>query len=144
MTGITHGTAENVTVNVTVTPTSGTATGDVSLIAKFADGTTQGLDQFTLNSSGKIVSATTNSLPGGTAYTVTAHYAGDGTNAPSDSSPVTVTVAKESSQTFIVIPTATSGNVTSVTYGDNYIIRMYVADKNAVASPTGRPARPHL
>ena len=72
-TGITHGTGENVAVNITVTPTS--ATGSVSLIAKLADGTTQGLDQFTL-ASGKVVNGTTSSLPGGT-YTVTAHYAGE-------------------------------------------------------------------
>jgi Pro-kumamolisin, activation domain/Bacterial Ig-like domain (group 3) len=144
-TGITHGTAENVTVNVTVTPTSGTAAGDVSLIAKFANGTTQGLDEFTL-ASGKVVNATTNSLPGGTAYTVTAHYAGDGTNAPSDSAPVTVTVGTESSQTFIVIPTFNSsgglvnGNATSVQYGSNYMIQMYVTDKNGVARATGPPS----
>ncbi len=61
-TGITHGSGENVAVNVTVTPTTGTASGDVALIAQFADGSTQGLDQFTLNSSGKVVSAATNSL----------------------------------------------------------------------------------
>ena len=86
-TGITHGTGENVTVNITVTPTSGTASGDVALIATFTGGTTQGLDQFTLGANGG-VSGTTKSLPGGTNYTVTAHYAGDGTNAPSDSTPV--------------------------------------------------------
>ncbi len=143
-TGITHGSAENVSVNVTVTPTSGTATGDVSLVAQFSDGTTQGLDGFTL-ASGKIANATTSSLPGGSNYQVYAHYAGDGTNAPSDSSPVSVTVAKESSQTFIVIPSfdsngnQTSGNTNTVTYGSNYIIRMYVANSKAAASPTGPP-----
>jgi Pro-kumamolisin, activation domain/Bacterial Ig-like domain (group 3) len=148
-TGITHGTGEDVTVNVTVTPTTGTATGDVSLIATLAGpngSTTQGLNQFTLDSSGKVVNATTNSLPGGTAYQVYAHYAGDGTNAPSDSAPVIVSVAKETSQTFVVVPTfdangnQTSGNATSVAYGSNYIIQMYVTDKNAVASATGPPA----
>jgi subtilase family serine protease len=148
-TGITHGTAENVTVNITVTPKTGTATGDVSLIATIAGpngATTQGLEQFTLNSSGQVVNATTNSLPGGTSYQVYAHYAGDGTNAPSDSSPVTVTVGKEISQTFIVVPTfdssgnQTNGNATSVPYGSNYYIRMYATDKNAVASPVDPPA----
>jgi Pro-kumamolisin, activation domain/Bacterial Ig-like domain (group 3) len=148
-TGITHGTAENVTVNVTVTPTSGTASGNVSLIATLSGpsgSTAQGLDQFTLNSSGQVVNATTNSLPGGGSYQVYAHYAGDGTNAPSDSAPVTVTVGKESSQTFIVVPTFDSngnqvnGNATSVPYGSNYFIRMYVTDKNGVASATGPPA----
>jgi hypothetical protein len=148
-TGITHGTAENVTVNITVSPKSGAATGDVSLIATISGpngATTQGLDQFTLNSSGQVVNATTNSLPGGTSYQVYAHYAGDGTNAPSDSTPVTVTVGEESSQTFIVVPTfdssgnQTNGNATSVSYGSNYFIRMYVTDKNAVGSSTGPPA----
>jgi len=147
-TGITHGTAENVTVNITVTPTTGTATGDVSLIATIAGpngATTQGLDLFTLNSSGKVVNATTNSLAGGTSYRVHAHYAGDGTNAPSDSAPVTVTVGNESSQTFIVVPTYNangnliSGNAIKVTYGSLYLVSMYVTDKNAVASTSGPP-----
>ena len=129
-TGTTHGAGENVPVTITVTPKSGTATGDASLIAKFSDGTTQGLDQFTLSSG--TVSGTTNSLPGGMNYQVYAHYAGDGTNAPSDSAAVTVSVGKESSQTFIVVPTFDSsgnqlaGNATAVPYGSNYIIRTYV------------------
>lgn len=146
-TGITHGTAENVTVNINVTPTSGTATGNVSLIATLAGpngATTQGIDQFTL-ASGKVTNAKTNSLPGGTNYQVYAHYSGDGTNAPSDSAPVTVTVGKESSQAFIVIPTydsngnPTSGNATSITYGSFYILTLYATDQHAVASTTGPP-----
>jgi hypothetical protein len=142
-TGITHGTGENVTVNIAVAPTS--ATGDVSLIAKFAGGTTLGLDQFTLGANGGFT-GTTKSLPGGTSYTVTAHYAGDGTNAPSDSAGVAVTVAPETSQTFMVIPTfdqtgnETNGNATSAPFGSNYYIRMYVTDKNAVPSTTGPPS----
>ena len=145
-TGITHGTAENVTVGITVKANAGTGvpTGDVSLIATFSDGTTHGLDHFTLTN-GAVTGANTQSLSGGT-YTVSAHYAGDGTNAPSDSSAVQVTVGPESSQTFIVIPTFNSqgnllnGNATSVTYGAHYIIRMYVTDKNGVASTSGPPS----
>ncbi len=147
-TGITHGTTENVTVGITVKPNIGTGVpaGDVSLIATPIppDGTTRGLDQFTLMN-GTISGLQTKSLPGGT-YSVSAHYAGDGTNAPSDSSAVQVTVGKENSQTFIVVPSFDSqgnllnGNATSVTYGSNYIIRMYVADKNAVAGTTGPPS----
>ncbi len=146
-TGITHGTAENVNVGITVKPTTGTGVpaGDVSLIATPIppDGTTRGLDQFTL-ANGAVTGAKTQSLPGGT-YTVSAHYAGDGTNAPSDSTPSQVTVGKESSQTFLVIPSFDSqgnllnGNATSVVYGSRYIIRMYVTDKNGVASTTGPP-----
>jgi hypothetical protein len=144
-TGITHGTNEKVAVNITVSPNSGTATGDVSLIATFADGTTQGLDQFTLGANGSL-SGTTNSLPGGTNYSVTAHYAGDGTNAPSDSNAVALTVSPETSQTFIVVPTfdnkgnLLNGNATSVPYGSNYFIRMYVTNSAAVATTTGAPS----
>ena len=147
-TGITHGTGENVTVNITVTPTSGTATGDVSLIATLQGpngATTQGLDQFTLDSTGKVTNATTKNLPGGTNYTVTAHYSGDGTNAPSDSQPVTVSVGQESSQTFIVIPSfdlngnLLNGNASSVPYGSRFIVRMYVTDKSGTPNPAGAP-----
>ena len=146
-TGVNHGINENVTVGITVKPNTGTGVpgGDVSLIATPIppDGTTRGLDQFTL-ANGAISGVKTQSLPGGT-YNVSAHYAGDGTNAPSDSASVQVTVAKESSQTFIVVPTFDSqgnllnGNATSVTYGSRYLIRMYVTDKNGVASTTGPP-----
>src|SRR5437588_9250220 len=145
-TGITHGTGENVAVGINVKPNAGTAVpaGDVSLIATFPDGTTQGFDHFALVS-GTVSGANTHSLPGGT-YNVSAHYAGDGTNAPSDSAPVSVTVGQEGSQTFIVVPSFDSqgnplnGNATSVTYGSRYIIRMYVTDKNGVASATGPPS----
>jgi len=147
-TGITHGTGENVTVGISVTPNAGTGipSGDVSLIATPipASGTTQGLDHFTLTN-GAVNGAKTQSLPGGT-YNVSAHYAGDGTNAPSDSTAVQVTVGKESSEAFVVIPTFDSsgnlvnGNASSTVYGSSYIIRMYVTDKNGVASPTGPPS----
>jgi subtilase family serine protease len=148
-TGIKHGSAENVSVNVTVTANTGTGTptGDVSLIASFVGppATTQGLDHFTLSSTGAVTNATTQSLPGGI-YNVTAHYAGDGINAPSDSTPVQVTVSQENSQTFIVVPTfdstgnLVSGNANSVTYGSNYIIRMYTTNSTAAPNPSGPPA----
>jgi hypothetical protein len=149
-TGIKHGSSENVSVNVTVTPNTGTATptGDVSLIATFAGppATTQGLDHFTLSSTGSVTNATTQSLPGGT-YNVTAHYAGDGINAPSDSSAVPVTVASENSQTFIVVPTfdsvggkLTNSNATSFVYGTPYSLQIYVTNARASVSPTGTPS----
>ena len=145
-TGITHGQTENVSVTVSVKPSSGTGvpSGDVALLATLADGSSLGLDQFTL-ANGAITSAKTQNLPGGT-YKIYAHYTGDGTNAPSDSSSVQVTVGKESSQTFIVVPTFDSqgkqltGNATSIPYGSNYIIRMYVTNASATASATGPPA----
>ena len=145
-TGITHGTTESVTVNIAVKANSGTGvpTGDVSLIATFSNGTTQAFDHFTL-ANGAVTAAATHSLPGGT-YNVTAHYAGDGPNASSDSAAVPVTVNQEPSQTFIVVPTFDSngnlinGNAASVTYGSNYIIRMYVTNGSATGSAAGPPS----
>jgi subtilase family serine protease len=66
-TSIPHGSNENVSVNITVTPKNGTATGDVSLIATLTGPngtTTHGLAQYTLGVNG-IFSGTTESLPGG-------------------------------------------------------------------------------
>jgi hypothetical protein len=86
-TTITHGQAVN--VDITVKPQSGTGTpsGDVSLLSNYSS---HPATIFTL--SGGVVSKPTNLLPGGT-YTVTAHYAGDGTYASSNSDafgPITV------------------------------------------------------
>jgi hypothetical protein len=98
-TTITHGASVN--VHVSVTPT--TATGDVSLrngdLAQSGSGF---IDGFTL-SGGSVVSAT-NSLPGGT-YHVVAHYAGDKILAPSEStSPgVAVTVNPEPSNVALQV-----------------------------------------
>ena len=138
-TGISHGTTE--TVNVSVKPTSGVAAGDVSLIASFVDGTSQGVDGFTL-SNGLITNGTTQRLPGGT-YNVAAHYAGDGTNAPSDSSAVSVTVTPETSQAFANLASLDiNGNPVSftasnVTYGSGYaIFRVDIGDANASVSPS--------
>ena len=143
-TGIAHG-AENVTATIGVTPSSGTASGTVSLIAKMADGTTLGAGQFTLGANGSVTGTALN-LPGGTNYQVHAHYSGDGTNAPSDSRSVTVSVSQESSKTFIVVPTfdaisgnQTNANATSVMYGTPYIIRMYVTNSAGASTPTGAP-----
>jgi Pro-kumamolisin, activation domain/Bacterial Ig-like domain (group 3) len=144
-TGITHGQAENVTLTIGVKQTSGTGvpTGDVSLLATLPAGTS-GLDQFTL-SNGSVNGLKTQALPGGT-YNVYAHYAGDGTNAPSDSAPVQVVVGKENSQTFIVVPLydaqtgkLISGNATSVPYGSPFRIRIYVTNSSSVASASGPP-----
>ena len=148
-TGITHGTNENVSVTVNVKPNTGTgvASGDVALLATLADGSTLGVDQFTL-ANGAVSAVKTQNLPGGT-YNVYAHYTGDGTNAPSDSTAVQVTVGKEASQVFIVVPmfdpqtgTLLNGNATSVQYGSPYIIRIYVANSAAVGSNTGSPSSP--
>jgi subtilase family serine protease len=109
-TGITAG--QSVNVNITVTPS--TASGDVSLVSNAATG--DGVDGFTLGSGGK-VSSTTTQLTGGT-YQVTARYGGDGTFAPSVSTPVTVTVGKASSATTAsVLVSLGGGNFANFTSG---------------------------
>ena len=142
-TGITHGADENVAVAINVKANTGTGapSGDVSLIATTNNGT-EGLVQFTLDANGT-VSATTQSLPGGS-YTVSAHYAGDGINAPGDSNSVSVTVGTEPSKTFADLLTYDiNGNLTNftasnATYGSGYaIFRVDVGEAAASVSPGG-------
>ena len=90
---IPHGTAVNATIAVSPTSGGGTPTGQVSLLTS----ANQGVTNFTLSNG--TVSSPTSVLPGGS-YTVTAHYAGDGTFGASDSTPpVAVTVLPEPSVT---------------------------------------------
>ncbi len=139
-TGITHGSA--VTVNITVTKnggTGGTPTGDVSLIASL-NGSSVGVDGFTLASGA--VASTTHLLPGGTSYTVIAHYAGDKTYAPSDSAAVTMTVGPENSTTTAsaLIFDSTGQNLipfTSTTYGNFIYLRADVAGVSGNGTPSG-------
>jgi hypothetical protein len=92
----THG--SSVAVNMTVTSADGTPTGNVSL-HNTADLDFGGVF-FTLSNGS--VSSTTKDLPGGT-YGVVAYYAGDGTFAPSESQPVSVTISAEQSKTALSI-----------------------------------------
>jgi subtilase family serine protease len=145
-TTITHGTA--VTVNITVAPSSGTGTptGDVSLVAATGPSvsTQTGVDFFTLNG-GTVAGASTTELPGGS-YTVSARYAGDGTFAPSDSSPgIAVTVSPESSTTTLSEFTQDSnGNITalangtSLPFGSLVFVRADVFGKSGAGVPTGQ------
>jgi hypothetical protein len=127
---ITHG--SNASFTVTVTGSGGTPAGQVSLIATPAGAPQTGIGPFTLTSGTKTF--TTNMLPGGTAYNVVAHYSGDGTFAQSDSAPVTVTVSKESSKTFVSLVTfdstgaLVSSNATSAAYGSPYVMRIDVTN----------------
>ena len=74
-------------------------------------------------------------LPGGS-YNVTAHYAGNGTFAASDSTPgIPVTVGKESSLTEVRLVTFSATappvyNVTTVPYGSPYVLRMDVTNSS--------------
>jgi hypothetical protein len=136
---VTHGAA--VPYQISVGPA--TASGEASLVAT-PTGNTTGIGPFTL--SGGAVSGTTTQLPGGTSYNVVAHYEGNGTDAPSDSSPVSVTVAAEPSKVFITVPTfdpetgqQTGATPTSVVYGSPYILRADVTNATGSLSALCKP-----
>jgi hypothetical protein len=141
LTNITHGSA--VTVGITVAPKSGTGTpsGDVSLLSNASTTSTggQSVDRFTLANG--TVASTTHSLPGGT-NTITAHYAGDATFAPSDSTSVQVTVNPEPSATtvsvFTVDATGLPALFTSTPYGSFIYLRADVAGHSGFGTPTGQ------
>ncbi|MGA8676191.1 MAG: Ig-like domain-containing protein, partial [Candidatus Acidiferrales bacterium] len=137
-------------VAATVLPQSGsgTPTGTISLIANTGSSPSdqQGAQQIFNLSSGSLPGGTsTTFLPGGTSYSVTAHYSGDSTFAPADSSPVTVTVNPESSKTQAEIITfnpttgqTTSTNATSFSYGSFYILRSNVTNSGgSLCAPNG-------
>lgn len=135
---VVHGSPVN--ASVSVSPTSPTPTGDVSLIATQASSS---LDVGTLTLSNGTASGSTNMLPGGTSYAVKAHYAGDGTYGGSDSNSVNVTVTPESSKTFVnLVILDANGNPTNFTannwvYGSSpFILRVDVGDSTASVSPT--------
>lgn len=135
-TSLTHGSPVTVDVNVSPTSGSGTPSGMVSLAT--STGPTAGL--FTLISGA--VSSSTATLPGGT-YTVTAHYSGDGTFAASDSNPgIAVTVAAEPStttlQAFTVDQNGNSIPFTSGPYGGAIVyLSAVAAGKSGQGTPTG-------
>jgi subtilase family serine protease len=122
----------SVAVSGAVTP--GTATGIVSL---FQGSTTTGkvLDRFNVSAGGSY-SGNTTMLPGGS-YNVIAHYGGDGTFAPSDSTPAAVTVGKQNSQSVVSFvtfnasgtPILNTGAI-SVAYGSPYILRIDVENSS--------------
>ncbi len=141
-TTITHG--QSVSAGITVTSSGGTPTGDVELMGNPVTTTnpsgsnTIGLATFTLGSGGT-VSGSTNMLPGGT-YSVFAHYAGDGTNGSSDSTPVLVTVSPENSNSHLGLVTfdpntglVTNTDATTAPYGSPYILRADVL--NSAGNP---------
>lgn len=122
----------SVAVSGAVAP--GTATGIVSL---FQGSTTTGkvIDRFNVSAGGSY-SGNTTMLPGGS-YNVIAHYGGDGTFAPSDSTPVAVTVGKQNSQSVVSFvtfnasgtPILNTGAI-SVAYGSPYILRIDVENSS--------------
>lgn len=136
-TTLTHGSSAS--VNITVSPASGTGapSGMASLVT--STGIPAGL--FTVNNG--VASGDTDLLPGGQ-YTVTAHYAGDGTFAASDSSPgVAVTVDAEPSittlQAFTLDQNGNSIPFTTGPYGGAIVyLSANVAGKSGHGVPTGK------
>jgi hypothetical protein len=139
-TTITHG--EAVAVSATVTANSGTPIGDVVLRVSTSAGRSVGTsDLFHL--SGGQVSGSSSSLPGsvsGSSTTVWAHYAGDGTYAPSDSAPLQISVSPEASTTSLSLQaTDLRGNpVTSpFPFGSLVFVRADVAGRSGHGTATG-------
>jgi hypothetical protein len=131
---ITHG--QGVSFSIAVTPSA--APGSVSLMGSPSGSGFISMASFPLQNGA--ASGTTASLAGGTAYAVKAHYPGNGTYTPSDSTPVTVTVAPEPSKTLITVPTFDStgretGNTpTSVAYGSSVAVRVDVGNSQATTT----------
>ncbi|HET6179067.1 MAG TPA: Ig-like domain repeat protein [Candidatus Sulfotelmatobacter sp.] len=146
---VVHGTP--VAVNIGVNP--GAATGDATLLVDSGAGTTSGQTFGLFELSGGSASGNTSLLPGGN-YNVKAHYVGDGTYGGSYSSPVSVTVSKESSQPVIFLETFDSGggvingHTTTAIYGSPYALRVNINNAagqlcapglgfSSIACPTG-------
>ena len=133
---VAHGTPVNFSVSVTPETGTGTPTGFISLLT--SAGPTGGMFALANGS----VSTTTGLLPGGS-YTVTAHYAGDGTFGSSDSSPaIPVTVNSEPSITTVQAFTldANGNSVPFVTgpYGSSVVyLRASVAGQSGQGVATG-------
>jgi subtilase family serine protease len=122
-----HGTLASFTVTV-----SGSAAGDVSLIAQPSGFPQVAIGPFTLSGSTKTFS--TNLLPGGT-YPVIASYGGSATLAPSNSPSVNVTVGTERSTTTLSFVTFDANNNpifqtsgAAVAYGSPYVLRVDVTN----------------
>jgi hypothetical protein len=141
---LTHGQPVAFTINVAPTGGSGTPTGDVALMVNPnpAPAPPFGADVFTLVNGAVTPSGTpthggvgvTTNLPGGT-YQLYAHYAGDGTFAPSDSAPISVTVGAQQSQTTIQVEDYSSGPLAcldsggaSESYGSIYFLRVVIGN----------------
>ena len=136
-TTITHG--SQVQASVKVTSTSGSPTGNVSINALAANGSVQ---SGTLQNGS--YNASLGTFPGG-AYSVQAHYGGDGTYAPSDSNALTLTVNPENSNTSLQplmynpssgLSTQLSNNAT-YPYGGIVVLRAQVAGVSGQGTATG-------
>jgi Pro-kumamolisin, activation domain/Bacterial Ig-like domain (group 3) len=142
--GIAHGSSVSVNINVTPQSGTGTPTGDVALQSTnhgpLSTSGVQQVDLLPLPAGSSSIVSTTHLLPGGTNM-VTAHYAGDGTFASSDSTAVQVVVNPE--------PSVTSASVFSLNaqghpisfpngpYGSVVYLRADVAGQSGFGIPSG-------
>ncbi len=137
-----HG--QSVGVNIGVSGTPGTPSGNVSLIADTGPDGTDGVQGFVLSSG--MATGSTNALPGGT-YNVVAQYAGDGTFGSSASSPpISVTVAPEASKVSIayelIDPNSgaiTNSNATTAEFGTPSLLRVNVTSQAGDACAGNAP-----
>jgi subtilase family serine protease len=124
----------NVTASGTVAPS--TATGLVVLENAATHAVIPPRNGQSGNVSGGNYNFDTTFMPAGS-YNVIAHYGGDGTFGPSDSAPITVTVAKGISKTVLNFVTFNgaapilSTSAQTVAYGSPYILRVDVSNGGA-------------
>jgi hypothetical protein len=140
-TGVTHGTPLDVTISVgAAPPATGSPTGDVALIGDFGSSSSGETEVVQLTLSNSTASSTSvNQLPGGT-YNVQAHYEGDGTFVPSDSSPLKMTILPEVTTETGAVLTGTPPNLVAFstqTFGVPIYFQATVAGKSGVGVPTG-------
>jgi hypothetical protein len=137
---IAHGTPATAKVTVgVVSPATGTPVGDVAVLGPSGSIGINGFcSQCTLSGGTTTIPGVI--LPGGT-YNATAHYAGDGTFAASDSAGVPVVVNKENSALQMGIVTfdintgnLLSTNATTFVYGSPYILRMDILNSTGTTT----------
>ncbi len=125
-----------VSATVSVSSTSGTPSGEVTVNASAVNGAVA----FGTLASGTLTTPI-QSFPGGS-YTVSAHYAGNGTYAASDSNNVLLSVTPEASTTtfhplLYNSKTGATSLVTTRTYGSLFLLRADVAGASGQGIATG-------
>jgi hypothetical protein len=123
-----HGTA--VSLNGTVAAISGTGTPS-GIVGLKTD--TYGNLPDTLAITAGVFTGSISDLPGGQ-YNLSAHYAGDGTFAASDSTPVAVNVTAEGSITTVSLNGVLNG---TLSYGSTFSIVVKVAGLSGMGAATG-------
>ena len=138
-TTVQHG--QPVTFSVTVAAASGNVvpTGSVGLIAKTAEPFSTGIGVGGGTLVNGVFTGSVNSLPGGQ-YNVVADYAGDGNFGPSDSNPIAVNIATETSSVTITGYDQNGNPQLSPLmfgYGTPFTIGFNVNSASGLGNPTG-------